>query len=67
MPPAAFQDLWNTVKKGEKWQIFVKNLRKNGGYYWVKATVIPNISGEEHPSLTCYNRAEDNLKTFIIY
>ena len=43
MPPAAFKDLWDTVKKGEKWQGFVKNLRKDGGYYWVKATVIPNI------------------------
>lgn len=43
MPPAAFKDLWDTVTKGEKWQGFVKNLRKDGGYYWVKATVIPNI------------------------
>lgn len=43
MPPAAFKDLWDTVKRGEKWQGFVKNLRKDGGYYWVKATVIPNI------------------------
>lgn len=43
MPPAAFKDLWDTVKRGEKWQGFVKNLRKDGGFYWVKATVIPNI------------------------
>ncbi len=43
MPPAAFKDLWDTVKKGDKWQGFVKNLRKDGGFYWVKATVIPNI------------------------
>lgn len=43
MPPAAFKDLWDTVKRGEKWQGYVKNLRKDGGYYWVKATVIPNI------------------------
>ena len=43
MPPAAFQGLWDTVKKGAKWQGFVKNLRKDGGYYWVKAIVIPNI------------------------
>ncbi len=42
MPAAAFKDLWDTVKKGEKWQGVVKNLRKDGGYYWVKATVIPN-------------------------
>ena len=43
MPSAAFRDLWDTVNRGEKWQGFVKNLRKDGGYYWVKATVIPNI------------------------
>lgn len=43
MPSEAFKDLWETVKRGEKWQGFVKNLRKDGGYYWVKATVIPNI------------------------
>ncbi len=43
MPPAAFKDLWDTVEAGNKWQGIVKNLRKDGGYYWVKATVIPNI------------------------
>ena len=43
MPAAAFKDLWDTVKKGEKWQGIVKNLRKDGAYYWVKATVIPNV------------------------
>jgi PAS domain S-box-containing protein len=45
MPPAAFKGLWNTLLRGEKWQGFVKNLRKDGGYYWVKATVVPNIRG----------------------
>jgi len=43
MPPSAFKDLWDTVNKGEHWQGYVKNLRKDGGFYWVKATVIPNI------------------------
>lgn len=43
MPSVAFKDLWDTVNNGEKWQGIVKNLRKDGGYYWVKATVIPNI------------------------
>ncbi len=43
MPSAAFKDLWDTVKHGKKWQGIVKNLRKDGGYYWVKATVIPNV------------------------
>ncbi len=43
MPAAAFKDLWDTVDAGKKWHGYVKNLRKDGGYYWVFATVIPNI------------------------
>jgi PAS domain S-box-containing protein len=45
MPPAAYKQLWDTVMQGEKWTGYVKNLRKDGGYYWVKATVIPNVRG----------------------
>jgi len=41
MPKAAFKDLWTTVKSGERWRGFVKNLAKDGGYYWVYATVFP--------------------------
>jgi aerotaxis receptor len=46
MPKAAFQDLWDTVQSGKIWQGYVKNLRKDGCYYWVKATVIPNVRAE---------------------
>ncbi|KEA63849.1 Aerotaxis sensor receptor protein [Marinobacterium lacunae] len=43
MPAVAFKGLWDTIEGGEKWQGYVKNLRKDGRYYWVKATVIPNV------------------------
>ena len=43
MPAVAFKDLWDTIKQGDKWHGYVKNLRKDGLYYWVKATVIPNV------------------------
>lgn len=43
MPKAAFTDMWETLKRGERWYGYVKNLRKDGGYYWVYATVIPNF------------------------
>lgn len=43
MPRAAFKDLWDTLERGEKWHGYVKNLRKDGTYYWVYATAIPNI------------------------
>jgi PAS domain S-box-containing protein len=43
MPKAAFRDLWATVESGKKWHGYVKNLRKDGAYYWVYATAVPNI------------------------
>ena len=39
MPRSCFQDLWDTIKRGETWNGYVKNLRKDGGYYWVFAEV----------------------------
>ena len=62
MPRAAFKDLWDTVNKGEKWQGYVKNLRKDGGYYWVKATVIPNIRNGQVVSYTSVRRKPSRTK-----
>lgn len=41
MPPAAFADLWATIKAGRPWRGLVKNRCKNGDYYWVDAYVVP--------------------------
>jgi len=41
MPPAAFADLWATVKAGQPWHGMVKNRSKNGDFYWVDANVTP--------------------------
>lgn len=41
MPPAAFADLWDTVKAGNTWMGIVKNRCKNGDHYWVDAFVTP--------------------------
>lgn len=43
MPRAAFKGLWDTLARGEKWTGYVKNLRKDGAFYWVFATVIGNV------------------------
>lgn len=56
IPRAAFQDLWQTVQAGKKWHGYVKNLRKDGGYYWVYATVIPNIREGKIVSYTSVRR-----------
>lgn len=41
MPPAAFEDLWATLKAGRPWTAPVKNRSKSGDYYWVEANVTP--------------------------
>jgi len=44
MPKAAFEDLWNTIKEGKTWSGIVKNLARDGSYYWVNAKVYPTTS-----------------------
>jgi len=56
MPRAAFKDLWDTLERGEKWHGYVKNLRKDGSYYWVYATAIPNIRKGETIGYTSVRR-----------
>jgi aerotaxis receptor len=41
MPQAPFADLWLTIKAGRPWTAVVKNRRKDGGFYWVRANVSP--------------------------
>ncbi len=41
MPRIAFKLLWDRIKAGEKVFAFVKNLRKDGRFYWVLAEVEP--------------------------
>ncbi|WP_030074266.1 PAS domain-containing methyl-accepting chemotaxis protein [Halomonas alkaliantarctica] len=47
MPPAAFENLWQTVESGETWRGLVKNRCKNGDHYWVNASVTPIIEEDD--------------------
>jgi PAS domain S-box-containing protein len=62
MPAAAFKDLWDTVGRGEKWQGYVKNLRKDGAHYWVFATVIPNLRNGRVVGYTSVRRKPSRSK-----
>ena len=46
MPAEAFVDLWSTITRGQVWKGRVKNKKKNGGFYWVEATITP-VMGED--------------------
>ena len=39
MPRSAFADVWQTLKSGKSWSGYIKNMRKDRGYYWVKADI----------------------------
>ena len=43
MPAEAFRDMWATLKAGEPWTALVKNRRKDGDHYWVRANVTPML------------------------
>ncbi|MBL1259777.1 MAG: PAS domain-containing protein [Thiotrichaceae bacterium] len=62
MPSAAFNDLWSTVKQRSKWHGYVKNLRKDGGFYWVYATVIANIRNGAITGFTSVRRRASRTK-----
>ena len=41
MPTEAFADMWRCLKEGQSWTALVKNRRKNGDHYWVRANAAP--------------------------
>lgn len=43
MPKEAFADMWATLKGGEPWTALVKNRRKDGDHYWVRANAVPVV------------------------
>ena len=45
VPPAVFEHMWQTLKKGRPWMGVVKNRCKNGDHYWVNAYVTPMLEG----------------------
>ena len=47
MPEAAFKEMWDTILSGKHWEGMVRNLRKDGKYYWVVVQIDPiNAEGE---------------------
>jgi two-component system chemotaxis sensor kinase CheA len=41
MSSSIFKEMWQNISSGNVWKGDIKNLRKDGSFYWVKATVGP--------------------------
>ena len=70
VPPAAFADLWGSVKEGKPWRGIVKNRCKNGDHYWVDAYVTPLYEkGQKvgYQSVRFTPTAEQVAKAEVIY
>ena len=48
MPKQAFQKMWETIKGGQSWHGLVKNLRKDGLYYWVETEILPRFDEDRN-------------------
>ena len=52
MPSALFEKMWATIKDGQAWNGLIKNLRKDGLFYWVDTEILPIIDDDD--SVTGY-------------
>jgi len=43
MPRAVFKLLWDTIQAGRECNAYVKNLAKDGSFYWVFTNVTPSL------------------------
>lgn len=58
MPAEAFRDMWATLKRGRPWSGLVKNRRKDGDHYWVRANANPLPGGGYHSVRTAPSAQE---------
>jgi len=52
MPKEAFAKMWSTIQSGQIWHGLVKNLRKDGKFYWVETEILP--TKDSHNVITGY-------------
>jgi PAS domain S-box-containing protein len=48
MPRAVFKLLWDTIQAGRECNAYVKNMARDGSFYWVFANVAPNLDGNRN-------------------
>lgn len=54
MPRGVFELLWQTLQSGQEFNGYVKNMSKDGGFYWVFANVTPSYD-ENHNVIGYYS------------
>ncbi|MBF0561301.1 MAG: response regulator [Alphaproteobacteria bacterium] len=47
--PAFYRTLWGRITQGKVWHGEIKNLKKDGDYYWTNATIVPFVDENGKP------------------
>lgn len=47
-PREVYRDMWKTISAGQTWEGELKNLRKDGSYYWIYLVISPNFNEMGH-------------------
>ena len=50
MPRGVFKLLWDTIKAEKECFAYVKNMAKDGGFYWVFANITPDYGTDGRPN-----------------
>ncbi len=58
MKKEIFTELWNTITNGKIWTGNIKNLRKDGSFYWTKTEIEPIF---EHGNITGYTAIRQDI------
>jgi aerotaxis receptor len=59
MPRIAFKGLWDDIRSKGFWTGVVKNMRKDGGYYWVYATALKKVNTNGQITYLSIRRSPD--------
>ncbi len=54
-----YKQMWDTLKEGNIWQGEIKNLKKNGGYYWVDMIISPVF--DSNKNIIAYEAIRQNI------
>jgi PAS domain S-box-containing protein len=48
-PDSVFKEMWSAITAGRVWEGTVCNRKKDGGHYWVEATIVPILDENGRP------------------
>ena len=59
MPKSIYEDMWKTIKSGKSWIGKLKNIKKDGDYYWTVQVITPEF--DEKGDIVGYMSIRDDV------